>query len=522
MVPLALGIVITDANVVTLSREQPSAHHVAIVDGRFAYVGDDLSAARRAAGPDARQLDAFGATIVPGFNDAHVHFGLSLTIGAPEAIVLRNGTDNRALFERTIEDAAAKPIPAGGHDWIFVTTPSLPEAVRTSADLPKINRPLFIVTEHGGLMNALAMKRAGFTGDETPSGSVRGRLLPAALDRVVKSLPAKLLLARAQRFLGELASVGITTVQLMDELPEIFETLRVEGKLTARVRMMVFGYRFDTAIYRPTWKPIDPSFVQLDAVKYFHDDWARLPRHELEQVYDDTLASGRSVVIHVLSRAALRSLLDQLEHLEHARPGGAKHFRLDHVDEVTPELVGKLHKLGVTVCPNPAMLPEWRSDTAFPLHTLQAGGVATCIGSDWVGRHTPARPISPLFGLQEAVTHGGYGMKERVSADDALRAYTLGSAHAEGREDKGAIRVGALGDLVGLAGDPTAVAPEAIADLEVRFTVVGGRVVFERRPPVIARTPQSTIGPPKPSTGVRPPPSTIGPVPAPPKSVTKK
>jgi hypothetical protein len=87
-----------------------------------------------------------------------------------------------------------------------------------------------------------------------------------------------------------------------------------------------------------------------------------------------------------------------------------------------------------------------------------------------------------------AVTHGGYGTKERLTAPEALTAFTLGSALAEGRLDKGVVRVGALGDLAGLSGDPTTVPPTSISSLEVRFTIVGGRVVYEAPPRSSAAT----------------------------------
>jgi predicted amidohydrolase YtcJ len=506
-IALALGLVVTNAHIVTLDPAQPQARHAAIVDGRFAYVGDDLAAARRVAGSGAREIDASGATVVPGFDDAHIHFGLSLTIGADDAVVLADV--DRPGFDRAIREAAARPSSPDRHDWVFVTVRELPAGVKRAGDLPHIDRPLFVVTEHGGLVNAIGARRAGFTSEEVPDGQVRGRLLPAALDRIVKALPHEVLLAGARRFLAEAARSGLTSVQLMDELPALFEELRVSGSLTVRVRMMVFGYRFDTPHYVPSWKPVDPSWVQLDALKYFHDDWARLPRVELSRIYQDALRSGRPIVMHVLSRGALRTLVDQLERLEEGAPGGARRFRLDHVDEITPELARRVARLGLIVCSNPAMLPEWHTDHAFPMRSLQQAGVTTCIGSDWVGRHSPSRPLQPLNGLQMAVTHAGYGKDERLGVEEALRAFTVGSALAEGRNDKGAIKVGMLGDLVGLSGDPAAVPPETISALEVRFTVVGGRLVYEhKRPPV------SSIGPTEPK---RPPPSTIGPPPQPPR-----
>ena len=513
VVALALGLVVADARVLTLDPEHPAARHVAIVGGRFTYVGDDLAAAKKAAGDEPKVLDAFGATMLPGFNDAHVHFGLSLTIGADEAVDLGDGPRDRATLDKVIRRAAAQPIGTDIHDWVFIISRSLPSDVKSSGDLPPITRPVFIVTEHGGLLSAIAQKRLHLGEEDAPRGQVRGRLLPATLDLIVKSLPMNVLRAGARHFLAQLAKLGLTSVQLMDELPEVFESLRTEGALTARVRMIAFGYRFDTDQYAPAWRPPEPQLVQLDAVKYFHDDWARLPRLELKRIYEDSQRTGRPVVLHVLSRFALRSLVEQLERLEAKLPGGAKYFRIDHADDVTPELASRVQRLGVMVCSNPSMLPEWHAAKAFPMHTLLKAGVSLCMGSDWVGVHKPARPLAPLFGLQMAVTHGGYGVEEQISVDDALVAFTRGSALGEGRTDLGQIRVGALADAVGLSADPHEVPPDQLSALEVRFTIMDGKVVYQRRQPGLGAPLPPSIGPagsPEPHAPNRPPP-TIGP-----------
>jgi predicted amidohydrolase YtcJ len=246
--------------------------------------------------------------------------------------------------------------------------------------------------------------------------------------------------------------------------------------------MIAFGLRFETERYVPHYKSPDEDWLRSDAVKYFDDDWARLPRAELAKIYEDARTDGHFVVVHVLSRTALRSLIGRLEGLELTTPGGAHWFRFDHVDEASPELAERMAHLGVRVCSNPAMLPEWHRADAFPLRTLLDGQVGLGFGSDYVGHHVPARPLSALSALQMAVTHGGYGTKECLRAPEALAAFTRGSAQAEGRDDKGVIRVGALGDLAGLSGDPTTVLPTSIAALDVLFTVVGGRVVYEGPP----------------------------------------
>ena len=498
-----LAVVITHAHVLTMAPAQPLATTVAIVDGKIAYVGDDEASARRAAGPRAEVLDVAGRTVIPGFNDAHVHFGLSITVGGERGIELPELA--RKPFLAALSEAS-RGRPRG--DWLFVTTPELPDGLDRGRDLDFLGRPVIIVTKHGLLVSHKAALLCRLGDEEAPRGFVPGREAAAALDRAIKSLPRRTLVDAARDFSAALSALGITSAQLIsEELPEIFEELRLQGGLTARVRMVPLGYRFANRFYHSDWQAPEPDWLRVDGVKYFHDDWARISRFELQAIYDEVARAGRRVVVHVLSRAALKSLLDAIERMSQRAPEKARLFRVDHVDEATRAEAERLARLGIIVCATPAMLPEWRTEHAFPLRTLTQAGVRTCLGTDWLGRHTPARALAPLMTLQMAVTHGGYGTVERITPAEALEAYTVGSATAEGMEkDKGTLQPGMLADLVVLSADPTAVAPERIGAIDVLLTMVGGRVVYRRgnflAPPATTigpePTPQPTIGLPRP------------------------
>lgn len=495
---LALAVVITNAQVLTMSPAQPRAGALAVVDGKIAYVGDDVAAARRAGGPAAEWIDAGGRTVMPGFNDAHVHFGLTLTLGSDHGVDLPESS--RAAFIAAVKRASSA---RRDDDWLFVKIRALPDGIKRARDLDFEKRPLFVVSAHGGIFNTAGLRRGGFRPDEAPSGFVRGRALAAALDRVVKGLPFKKLRAGARAFLAELARNGITSVQLIDEMPELFEGLRAAGELTARVRMIPLGFRLETRLYEPSATPPAPEWVRVDGVKFFHDDGARIPRWELAEIFERSLAAQRRVVVHVLSRRALDTLLDAVEHLakQAGKPEATRLWRVEHADEVTPEQARRLARLGIAVCSNPSMLPEWRRDGAFPLRTLKAAGVRTCIGTDYVGRHLPERPLSPWSSVALAVTHGGYGYKERLSVEEALEAYTVGSAAAEGLASvKGSLEPGRFADLIVVSRNPLEAPPETLAELEVLLTMVGGRIVHRAGPFAPRVPPPPSIGPPRPPT----------------------
>jgi predicted amidohydrolase YtcJ len=108
------------------------------------------------------------------------------------------------------------------------------------------------------------------------------------------------------------------------------------------------------------------------------------------------------------------------------------------------------------------------------VRSLVEAGVPVGGGSD-----STVTPLKPLYGVHSAVNHSNPA--ERLSVERALQLYTLDNAALSFEEgDKGSIEVGKLGDLVALADDPRAVAPEAIADVVVEMTVVGGEPVFRK------------------------------------------
>jgi hypothetical protein len=128
-----------------------------------------------------------------------------------------------------------------------------------------------------------------------------------------------------------------------------------------------------------------------------------------------------------------------------------------------------------------ARLPD-----AYRWRSFLDAGVPLAFGTDWF-----VEPLDPRLGLYAAVTResteggppGGFEPQERVSLEDALDAYTRGSAYAEFAENrKGTLTVSRLADFVVFARDLFAVPPRAILTTPIDLTVVGGRVVFERAP----------------------------------------
>src|SRR5215831_7484109 len=140
----AAAVVIQNANVVTVDVRAPRARCVAVEGARIVKVGARDGDCDRAG---ATVIDARGATLVPGFNDAHVHFGLQTTVGRAVAIPALP----REKWRDAVRAAAARH-PTG--DWVIVQSNELPEGVARARDLDFIDHPVMVVTRHGALLNS--------------------------------------------------------------------------------------------------------------------------------------------------------------------------------------------------------------------------------------------------------------------------------------------------------------------------------------------------------------------------------
>jgi predicted amidohydrolase YtcJ len=206
-------------------------------------------------------------------------------------------------------------------------------------------------------------------------------------------------------------------------------------------------------------------------------------------------AAGLHVIIHAIGDKANRVLLDIYERVSRDNGARDRRFRIEHAQHLAPPEMPRFAKLGVI----PSMQPyhaiddgRWaekvigpeRAKGTYAFRSLRDAGARLAFGSDWF-----VAPPTPLEGIYAAVTRrtldgarpGGWVPAQRISVEDALRAYTAGAAYAEFMEgQKGTIARGMLADLALIDRDLTRVAPETIRDARVVLTVVGGRVVYER------------------------------------------
>ena len=529
--PVTLAVV--NARVWTGDSARPWAEAFAVRGERIATVGSS-AAVRKVAGT-ARVIDAAGRMVVPGFIDSHVHFidgGFGLS-----SVQLRDARTPAEFIARIKAFAATVPPGAwitggnwdheqwGGelprHDWIDSVTP---------------NNPVWInrLDGHMSLANAAALRTARITrtSREVAGGTIvrdargepTGVLKDNATDlvnAVMPNPPAELEDRALDTAMAYVAAQGVTSVVHMGTWRDlaIFERAHKAGRLKTRIY---------AAVPLATWEQLrdtvaargrGDAWLRIGALKGFVD--GSLGSHTAamlqpftdapsdtglfvntrEHLYEWTSGAdkaGLHVIVHAIGDRAIRDQLDIFERVEKENGPRDRRFRIEHAQHVAPPDIPRFAKLGVIASMQPyhaiddgrwaekVIGPE-RAKTTYAFRSLRDAGATLAFGSDWF-----VAPPTPLEGLYAAVTRRtlddrnptGWIPEQKISLEDALRAYTRGAAYATFTEkEKGVIAPGTLADFAIIDRDLTKVAPEAIRDAHIALTAVGGRVVYERKAP---------------------------------------
>jgi len=227
-----------------------------------------------------------------------------------------------------------------------------------------------------------------------------------------------------------------------------------------------------------------------DRPDYFGVPPAR-PQEALDQLILKVHKAGLQACVHSNGDREIDMVVTAFERALQESPRQNHRHRIEHCSVVTEEILGRIRKLGLVIVPHSYIWEhgdkmegygEWRWDWMHAARSMLDLGIPIAGHSD-----SPVSAAEPLLRIQDMVTRISaegkvYGAKQRISVEEALRVWTLGGAYASFEEDrKGSIGVGKLGDFVVLSKDPTLVAPNAIQDIAVEMTVIGGRIAFERK-----------------------------------------
>jgi predicted amidohydrolase YtcJ len=528
-------LVVQNANVHTVNAKQPRATAFAVKGGKFVAV-DSETDVKPLIGPDTKRLDLGGRTVVPGFIDAHAHPRPSFAPGSRwysvELAPAKVKTIDEliaALRKKAEITPAGKPVRGFGyHETKLGRHPTRYDLDRASA-----TRPIVISHASGHLSacNSLALRLAGInraTRDPAGGRFVRdaegeptGLLEESAAGIVRDALPRddeapeEETIAAYGNTLRAFASRGITGVHVAGtDLAAARLLARAREALPIRLFLMLREGAIPEAVRRKQAMAPSEADVRYGAIKIFHGNsltgqtcWLYEPYAHDKNYYGIPPArsqealnrlvlkiheAGLQACVHTNGDREIDMVLDAFEAALAKAPRDDHRHRLEHCSVVNERILQRIKRLGLVVAPHSYIYEHgdkmenfgaWRWDWMHANRSMIEAGIPIAGDSDY-----PVSRAEPLLHLQDMVTRTSaegkiYGPRQRTTLEQALYVWTMGGAFASFEEhSKGSIEPGKLADFVVLGANPAQVDPLAIKDVAVDMTVIGGKVVYERRP----------------------------------------
>ncbi len=528
-------LVITNATVHTMDAKRTVAKSIAVLNGKIIAIGTNADT-KSLIGPNTRIINAGGKLVIPGLNDAHVHFiptGQQLS-----QIDLRTGVNSAAEFVRRLKEFAAK-LPKGrwiqGGRWDHEnwTPANLPTAAMIDAATP--DNPVFVsrLDGHMSLANSLAMKLAGV--DKNTKDVAGGEIV-----RDVGGNPTGIFKDTAESYIGRVipddsfeqkleyaqaaseysASLGVTSVQDMGagEDVGVYQELLRQGKLKTRIYgcspLADFKRWSDTGLHYA----FGSAMLRIGCLKGYADGslgsttaWfftpyvdapntSGLPRADvmttMKQNIVDADKARLQVNIHAIGDRANATVLDYYENADKTNGPRDRRYRVEHAQHLRQQDIARFGRLKVVASMQPMHIYDdgkwaWKRIDAerlkgtYAFRSLLDSGAVLAFGSD-----SPVATLNAVYGIFAAVTRQtsdgknprGWIPEQKISVDEAVRAFTWGSAYAEFQEDvKGTLEVGKLADLIIVSDDIFKIDPMKIRDAKVLTTVMDGKVVYESK-----------------------------------------
>jgi predicted amidohydrolase YtcJ len=363
------------------------------------------------------------------------------------------------------------------------------------------------------------------------NGRLRGRGVMSLFAAVIpKKFSHERRVQQTKNALAEIRKYGVTNVSDMsdDEQLEIYRELQKTNELSVRVHFRPGLDRWEEMNGRGIKVGSGDEWIRLGALKghidgimgtstarflqpysndpanrgqwrpLMVDDKGNFVEGKFLQYMLDADRAGLQMSVHAIGDEANNVLLNYLEELNRQNGVRDRRFRLVHAQVIAPADFKRLGKLGVVAEVQPFHLSDdmrWmeerigreRCKGAYAFKSIKDSGAVLCFGTDWPGTSASEYPINPMLGLYAAVTRqtlsgepaGGWFPEQRISIEEAIRAYTYNTAYANFEEKiKGSIEVHKVADLVVLTKNLLQASPREILDTKVVYTIVSGKIVY--------------------------------------------
>jgi len=523
-------MIITNARIWTGNTEQPFAEAMAVSGDTILAIGSKGEVMKHKSGPGT-YIDLGGRFVAPGFIDSHLHL---LQGGSNLASVQLRDASTPEEFIKRIKEFAATQKPGTwilGGDWDGMGWESLPH--RNWIDSVTPDNPVFVsrLDGHMALANSLAMKLGGVDRrvknvaggmiERDGRGEPTGIFKDNAMDLISVKIPdpteeeVDRALVAAMKYL---ASNGVTSAHVVDgaAYADGLARVRANGEQITRIYYLKTISRWHELKEQIETGGRGDKWISTGGVKGFIDgslgshtaaffepytdlqtDTGLLVNSE-EDLYrwiSESDKAGLQVVIHAIGDRAINLLLNIYERVAGENGERDRRFRIEHSQHIAPGDIKRYAELKVIASMQPYHAiddgrwaeeyigPE-RIKTTYAFRSLIDSGATLAFGSDWF-----VAPATPLEGIYGAVTRRtldgrnpeGWVPEEKITVEEALKAYTVNAAYASFEEDiKGSLEPGKLADFVVLDRDITSIDPVEIWDMKVWQTWVGGKKVFDR------------------------------------------
>jgi len=523
-------------HIYTNDPQHPWASAMAVREGKITCIGgiEQIMLECGGGAEDAQRIQLNNRFVMPGFNDAHTHLG---DAGSEMRAVRLNGAASVEELQKRVTEGVALHwegdwIIGVGWDHTLWPDKKFPNKQQLDAIAPKNPVLLYHVSGHVAVANSLALKLAKITKDTpNPKGGEFEKGDDGELTGMLKEGSAMSLVAQwvpdptpAERrhgielVLADLAKNGVTSAQDNSDWDDflVYRDLKDEGKLTARItEWLHFSAPLNQLQNERSEGGISDPWLKTGALKMVTDgalgsrtaamlapysDDANasgiliMEPDKLRQMAIERDKAGFQLAFHAIGDRANRVSLDVFEAVANANGPRDRRDRIEHAQVVAPEDLPRFARLNVIASMQPSHETtdmRWaesrvgpdRIKGAYAWATLQKSGAHLAFGTDY-----PVEPINPFRGLYACVTRelpdggpaGGWQSQEKISLEDCIRDYTIGSAYAQFEEGrKGQLKQGQYADFIILSNDLTKVPPSDYINTKVLRTVVGGRTVYQ-------------------------------------------
>ncbi|MBT3324961.1 MAG: amidohydrolase [Gemmatimonadales bacterium] len=523
---VAADQIVVNGLVLTQDDAMPNATAFAVKGGRFIAVGSDADI-RNLAAAGTEVVDAGGATVVPGFIDAHSHpSGAGLN-------ALKNVNTNLgsvARIQEALRERAGQTPPG---EWIvgYMYDDTKQEegrpVNRLDLDAVSTDHPIVVGHRggHTGVYNSKAFEVAGVTvNTPDPFGGhfyrENGELTGKVAERARRAFSVPSGSTREDRSAAvslicqEMNSTGLTSVHQAGTGQEDFrayQDAKEAGGLSLRMYLMARGGAYPALRDAGVRTGFGDDMIRVGPVKFAADGSASertmamstpytgrpddfgiltMTQEEIHEAVEDAHRNGWQIAIHANGDVTIDMVLNAYERMQREYPREDTRHRLEHCSLVNPEILQRIAAGGFIPAPFYTYAhyhgEKWieygaeKMEWMFAHKSFLDHGIMVAPASD----HSPG-PYEPLMAIQSMVTRKDFsgrewGPSQKITVDQAMRICTRHGAYAAFEEhEKGSITAGKLADYVFLAEDPHETDPDRIKEIKVLRTVVGGRAVYE-------------------------------------------